>query len=236
MRKIGFFGDSFVKDFEPGTYISKLVENLKLQVVNLGIGGSSIEDTILKQFSNHENDLPDICVFSWTVEGRLYHPTVRNLNILSVDQMIKIEPKNGIYKAASWYYAYLYNLQASRFRYCSMLSYFDRFVLSNLSPNIRIIHMWSFGQADGWSQDTYSPENIIYPYRFTTGVEIRPSLISLATFDRPINEINDDTCYNHLNNEEKNRYLYAWIIDALRNYEKGRLIDESKTIQLKRKN
>lgn len=235
MRTVGFFGDSFVQDLQSGTYISQLIEKLKLQVVNLGIGGSSIEDTILKQFSSHEKNPPNICIFCWTGEGRLYHPKIRNLNAISVDRMIKDDPKNGLYKAASLYYSYLYDLEASRFRYSSMLAYFDRIVLSNLSPEIQVIHLWSFGQADGWQEDTYSPNNIIYPYRFTTGVEIRPSLVALATFDRPIDEINNDTCNNHLNNEEKNRYLYAWIVKALKNYEKGSLIDESNTIQLKRK-
>ena len=85
--RIGFFGDSFVYElsnphswyYNYVTYLKLIKDHYNAEVVNLGVGGSSYWDSIIKQFPPHENNLPDVCVFCWTDSGRVYHPTVRNL-------------------------------------------------------------------------------------------------------------------------------------------------------------
>ena len=232
--RIGFFGDSFCKSNLSGTYINKLQNYLQADVVNLGTGGSSIEDAILLQFNPMKESPPDICVFLWTSAYRLYHPKIRNITIHSAYQNAT-HTDNPVWSAAYEYYKHISDIQATNFRYVSVLFYFESKILASLPKNTKIIHLWSFGESAEWSHDAYAPNKLTYAHRFSTGVEIRPSLVSLACFDRHIDKITNDTCPNHLNNQEKNEILFQWILDAIQNYQNGRLIDESTTIQLKRK-
>jgi len=67
--KIGFFGDSFcMEESNPHswflnyeTYIRKIKNNYKADIVNLGRPGSSYWDTILDQFTSV--DTPDVMYF-----------------------------------------------------------------------------------------------------------------------------------------------------------------------------
>ena len=84
--KIGFFGDSFcaVEKKEPNeyeTYIHKLKKHYNAEIVNLGIPGSSIYDVILLQFKQFYagNNVPDVCIFTWTHYSRLFNRTKRNI-------------------------------------------------------------------------------------------------------------------------------------------------------------
>ena len=88
---IGFYGDSFccetsnphsiAKGYD--TYIEKLKTHHDAKITNLGYGGSSVWDVILKQFD--ENDVPDICIFCWTDYNRLYDAKLRNLTKGSIE-------------------------------------------------------------------------------------------------------------------------------------------------------
>ena len=88
MTTIGFFGDSFCAEVSNQhsesngykTYIEKLISHYNADLVNLGVPGCSVWDTTLIQFKPFEKNPPDICIFSWTGGGGLFHRTQRDLH------------------------------------------------------------------------------------------------------------------------------------------------------------
>lgn len=213
MSTIGFYGDSFCADLENEhsklnnyeTYIKKLSNNSK--IVNLGVGGSSIWDSILLQFD--ESNVPDVCVFVWTEADRLFHRKHRNLNFFSVDSKDFKKLNPDLHNASMSYFRYLYDAEKQKLECISLLHYFDKKILSKYKDK-KFIHMWSF-------KDSIN-------YRWETGVEIRPALTELS-----VNNLDDvprhDKRANHIEGEQKNGLLYNTINDAIGNYKNGRLIN-----------
>lgn len=166
--KIGFYGDSFCCETNNvhnllgnyDTFITKIKKHYKADLTNLGIGGSSYWDVILKQF-NLEN-IPDVCIFFWTSYHRIYHPKVRNLtygtvrNIRVKDLKLSNLINYKIYKAADQFYQNLYDDHKAREEMISSLYRFDREILSNLSET-KIIHAWCFEQTYQWSNGKVLP-------------------------------------------------------------------------------
>ena len=233
---IGFFGDSFChwrNIWEKHTYIDMVADSLDLEVVNLGIPGSSIEDAILLQFGEFEKNLniPDICVFCWTDTHRLYNNIVRNINGFTIDKYKKdksstmIEQK--IIDAAQRYYSFLYDRDWHELRHTSMIYYFNN-VLLDKYPNTKIINLWSLAHIKNYTTDSrkdFTPENEKYPLRFNRGIEIRPSLMSLSMIDPDCpDDLEKERRCNHLGHQSVNRFLADTIIDAIKNYESGKLI------------
>jgi hypothetical protein len=221
-KTIGFFGDSFCAKETKfwsnyKTYISMLSHHYNAKIVNLGCDGSSISDTIIHQFMPFfkNNTVPDICVFVWTDPARLFHRTIRNINYASVKEC---SSKNPIWTAAKNYYEHLYDHEFSEFEYTALLSYFDNTVLSSLPKNIKIIHLWSFGNPTEWNVKGFSPENVSYYYNWKTGVEIRPPLITVSlstSTTSTLEDFNNDWGPNHLSSKEKNETVFNWIKTAI---------------------
>jgi hypothetical protein len=232
--KIGFYGDSFCEKFYSSnndfdTYIKKVADNYGLSrsdVVNLGYGGSSIWDTMLIQFdlTNIDNKVfPDVLIFVWTDYNRLFHRKVRRLNSSSVfNGSPKMLDKDiDIINAAKEYYLHLMDTTKEDFAYVAALRYFDD-LLSKISNKCKIIHMWSFFNP-GVPRGDILKEN--YYFRWKSGVEIRPALIYLSLMDTDISCLTDAKMANHIGSEYKNTLLANTIIDAINNYENGKLID-----------
>ena len=166
--KIGFFGDSFcMEESNPHswflnyeTYIRKIKNNYKADIVNLGRPGSSYWDTILDQFTSVET--PDVCIFCWTSHHRIYHPVVRNLTYSTVLDLklkdIKLSNilNHGVVNAAKHYYKFLYDDRKAREEMISAFYRFDREVLSNLK-NTKIIHLWCFEKSYDWQNGITVP-------------------------------------------------------------------------------
>lgn len=212
MSTIGFFGDSFCATLENKkqtyeTYIKKLVNYYSLDVVNLGVQGSSIFDTILLQFQSlvEQEKIPDICVFVWTDRSRLFHKRVRNINLASL-----YNNTGTIWDTAKKYYAHLYDVDCNIYQYKSALYYFDNMVLTKIPQKIKIIHLWSFW--DNWHQGA----DELYHHKWSTGIEITPALIKFSLLNEPLeNEINYRFIPNHIQGEEKNTVLFETIRDAI---------------------
>lgn len=158
--KIGFYGDSFcceisnphslLKGYD--TYIKKIKNYYSASIVHLGVGGSSVWDIILNQFTLE--DIPDICIFCWTDYNRIYNKKLRNLTLNSVkDKPLKdYSIKDLIYlrtiTAAKEYFNHLHDFEKARIENIAAMQYFDLNVLSKVES--KIIHLWSFEQQYTW--------------------------------------------------------------------------------------
>ncbi len=228
--RIGFFGDSFCakndisEDNDYETYIKKIEKHYNADIVNLGVVGSSIYDTLLLQLSPYieDNNVPDVCVFVWTNIGRLYNKKIRHINCYPADYVYgltkTLEDKN-ILDAARTYYRYLQDDDLDIFHARSAFHYIDDIILPKLAPKTKIIHLWSFGNLENGI--------IEYLHNWKTGVEIRPALVTLVSSNGVLNNSFDP---NHLSGECKNDIVFNWIKNAIDNYENGRMIYESSTV------
>lgn len=227
MTTVGFFGDSFCSALESSqyqTYTSKVAHHYNAEVVNLGHGGSSIADVLLVQLDPFikSNQFPDICVFVWTGYGRLYNKQVRNINSYTAEK--SLEP--GIWNASKEYFKYLYDPELDDIQYVALLQYID-VILSKIPNTTKIIHMWAFGKPADKRKPYFRKDNITYPYRWTTGVEIRPALIYVSLLGNKEDVFFNDQRQNHIESEGKNRAVFEWIKLAVENYEDGKIITGS---------
>lgn len=221
--KIGFFGDSFCSTISNThsiennytTYIKKLSDHFKAEIVSLGHGGSSIWDTVLIQFKPFEVDPPDVCIFVWTGPGRLFHRTQRNLNYSSA-----FKSSDPVSKAAQQYYTILFDEEKTELEHSAALSYFDEFIFSKLK-NTKILHLWSFGKPRySLGNDNGYPYNSIeYHHNWKHGIELRPPLMKFSYNENDnrdiINVLKQDARANHLGTEEINQQLFEMIKSAI---------------------
>ena len=213
------------------TYISLLLNYYNAELTHLGYGGSSQWDLIIEQFQKDEHNLPDVCIFTWTSHNRLYHNKVRHLRekecLTYSDTKFKIVPTysfglhSKIWSASEQYYKHLYNDNKTRLEYKSSLYYFDNVILE-AHKNTKFIHLWSFGDQISlappenhprgltWS---WSPENLTYLHTWKNGVEIRPSLMSIATEDGI-----DFEAPNHIPGNKNNSLIFEKIKNAIEEY------------------
>jgi hypothetical protein len=206
--KIAFFGDSFCARLEShaeyDTYIKKIQNHYSANIVNLGIGGSSVYDVILKQIPDFlkNNIHPDICIFVWTAPTRLYHPQVRHINYSQVSEGHHTTNME-IWKAAEQFYNHLYDHELMTFQYRAALHYFDRTVLTKFPNTTKIIHMWSYDDE--------------YYYRWENGVEIKPALNTVTKMGetKDVSRTMYDSSPNHLAGEVKNSLVFSWLRDTI---------------------
>lgn len=235
---IGFFGDSFAAEesnphtwwYKYDSYIKKLVTHYDAEIANLGQGGSSIWDAIRTQLEPliKSNNVPDVCVFVWTNPGRLYHKEIRRIN--HADALTpKIHTynifKHKIWSAAKQYYLHLYDHQQAQVEHLAAMYYIDHVILPSLPKSTKIINLWSSADPLSWEVQNFHPSKISYPYKWKTGVEIRPALISLSLCNHDVSILQVDKRANHLEGEIKNGMMFDWIKYALENYQDGLCLD-----------
>ena len=237
--KIGFFGDSFVHEMSNfhswyygyDTFLKKIKDHYRAEIVNLGVGGSSYWDVMLKQFSPYENNFPDVCVFCWTDFSRVYHPLQRNIGYWTLmprkwkDIHYSHLLNYKTIRAGKEYFKYLYDHEKAKQESISSFYYYDREVLMPIQNKTKIIHLWSFGLPRVWEQETpYYPNNIDYIYRWQTGTEVRPSLKCFSTIGR--DTVDDDMAANHLGSQLNNTLIADIIIKAIDTHSNGQLMVE----------
>ena len=246
--RIGFFGDSFVYEmsnphswyYKYDTYLKRIKNHYNADIINLGVGGSSYWDTIIKQFPLHADNLPDVCVFCWTDFSRVYHPKVRNLGSwLLMKQEWKDIHLNQLlnykeYRAGREYFTHLYDHEKSQRESVAAFYHFDGEVLSKIQHKTKIIHLWSFGVPINGSGDPFYPSNIDYIYRWQTGTEIRPSLKCFSAIGR--DTLNDNLAANHLGSTLNNTLVADVIIDAIDNHANGQLLVKDAMLEQYRTN
>jgi hypothetical protein len=208
--KIGFFGDSFcaeISNFHSytngyDTYIKQVKDYYKAEITHLGTAGSSYWDVMLRQLD--KKNLPDVCVFVWTEDSRLYHPIINSITSSSANsQKIKHGFPGTIryntWKAAEQYYTYLYDGKKASKECTASFYYFDREVLPKLKT--KILHMWSFNPT----------------YQWQTGVTISTPMYSII--DDTSQKFKFDLTPNHIAGHDKNKIVADRIINAIDNYE-----------------
>lgn len=216
--KIGFFGDSFCSDLRNEhsvrggyeTYIEKIVKHYDAEIVNLGVGGSSVWDCVLLQFQETmKKEIPDVCVFAWTNSNRLFHRNFRAINPSSVESQNLKKIDQNLYTASKNYFHYLYDYEKHLIEHSALLHYFDRKVLHNYK-NTKFIHLWSFEES--------------MTHRWETGVELQPALSEISVgFDTDLPAA--DARANHLEGDIKNTLVYKAVVDAIENYQNGNIIN-----------
>jgi hypothetical protein len=230
---IGFFGDSFCAEksnhhslfYKYTTYIDKLANHYDAKIVNLGHGGTSVWDTYLIQLLPFikSDTIPDICVFVWTIPGRLFNRKVRRLNHSDTmhPKLHTFNPlKHKIWNAAREYYTHLYDREKEEIEHISFLRYFDDVILSKFPKETKIIHLWTAGCTSGWTTETIRPSVTSYTHTWKHGSEVRPSLLGLSLYDNDISVLQTDHRTNHLDGELKNQMLFDWIKTAIDNTDK----------------
>jgi hypothetical protein len=233
--KIGFFGDSFCATLESHhgykTYISMIQQHYNAEIINLGYGGSSIYDLLKLQLPPflYDNYL-DVYVFVWTDPGRLFHRTVRNLNFASIEERLHDPIYNPIISAARNFYKYLYDIEIQYLQYIAILKYADSDILPNILSTSKIIHLWSFGElpSGGWNGQDFDVSEINYSHTWKTGVEVRPSLVTLSLSAHKnymnkmstlnMNKMSTLRKTNHIVGHDLNQQLANTIIDTIDNY------------------
>jgi len=227
---IGFFGDSyccrkygnllFLDNYK--TYIKKLEEHYSAKIVSLGHGSTGVQDLLLNQLNPYikKNSYPDVCIFTWTNPGRLFHRTVRNITHTVIDYTDTDE----LHLAAREYYKHIYDADLIELEYIALMQYIDLNILSNFPKTTKIIHLWSFGKCKAWNDESFKPENVNYHYRWTNGVEIRPPLVCISLLDSDLSKMHRDRRPNHLDGEFKNSLVFDNIKLAIDEYENGKLI------------
>lgn len=214
--KIGFFGDSFCADVQPGTYLQLLADHYGADVAHVGYGGSSIWDVLLLQidpFIKH-NNIPDICVFVWTEPSRLFHPVLRNITTSSaVTGAWRSTGKSNeiIYGAAREYYLHLHNTELTHYICTAALHYFDTVILPTFPNNTKIVHLWSFGVDE---------QGLSHPFHtWKNGIEIHPSFTSIIVGSGVMPKEMREYVYNHVPFGKKfdptNRLIFNLIKDAI---------------------
>lgn len=170
MQTIGFFGDSFCAGREPESWCVLLGEKLNARIVHWGEPGRSIWTTMMKfNKLEHENRLPDICVFCWTEPYRLYHPNL----ILSANTQPLPDVDPGVYEALDQYWKYLHSYDKDELSYEYSIKWFDQMILSRVDK--KIIQMWSFRPFETAGKDA----NI----KLTAGTFIDESMFAFSKKD-----------------------------------------------------
>lgn len=203
--RIGFYGDSFCSNLYSNagyeTYIKKTVDYYNADLVNLGVGGSSVWDVLLLQFPQNFDDVPDVCIFTWTSPDRLFHRTVRKIT----HQFYKSDnTDNELKNAVKQYFLHLYDQEKSVMETISAMHFFDNKVLSKV--NSKIVHLWSFGNSYGEA----AMESAEIGYEFTNGVDTKLNLSNLASLDVKYP--------NHIHGDENNQLIFEKIKDSINNY------------------
>jgi hypothetical protein len=240
LKTIGFFGDSFCElesnkhsiDNGYKTYIQQLKEYYNLEIVNMGMGGSSVWDVVINQLGTliKNNKVPDVCVFSWTHSGKLFHRKSRSLHYASVfhgnndakfEWFAKEYPDAGynffdkeVYATAKQYFIHLYDQEKSDIEHLALMQYIDNNILNTLT-NTKIVHLWSFGSHNFNLENGWHPDNIKYPYVWKNGATILPALMSLSmiNYPWPTQPAIDDRP-NHIEGD-KNNTVFEWIKYAI---------------------
>lgn len=227
--KIADFGDSFIT---PNTvdysYTNILKEHFNAEVDLFGYQGSGAWDAFFTFMGKKETY--DVVLFVWSSESRTYHPLYRNICPAVIDQYLETDP---IWNAAKQYYAYLYDCKKAYYEHVALYTLADSYIRDK-HPSTKVIHMWGFPAGNAFTDDGEliksdhynwdEAEKYRYLYRFSHGVEIRPALINLSYREEWPVDLSKETRCHHMS-KSMHEYPSKYVIDAIENYEPGRLIE-----------
>jgi hypothetical protein len=217
--RIGFFGDSFshenakipqlVEGFS--TYISLLEKEYKTKIPIKSRGGTNHWDVIINQFIPNINNLPDICIFTWPDENRLFHREIRNLRRSEALEYSNVKNKlfdinynfgrfKNQWQAAEMFYKHLFDEEKNNLEYLSSLYYFDNVILEKIKDK-KFIHLWSFNNVYNWKNSITLEQPLI---------KIAESMIP-GYHDGPPSKNKNYLAFNHLPGQELNDYVFEKV-------------------------
>lgn len=231
ISSIGFFGDSFCAVYKSKTvttYIEQLAAHYGAKITNVGKHATSIGDLLLLQLNPviDNNSIPDVSVFVWTDPNRLFNRKVRGIGRRS-SLNLSDNTSSEIWRAAKQYYTHLHDWELTEMQYIAMMRYVDSKILPTFADKTKIIHMWSFANFFG----DKGLNEITYHHRWETGVEIRPPLHYVASYNEDNIKL-IEAGPNHLTTQSKNDLVFNWIKEAIDNYESGKLIENIEGIEI----
>lgn len=251
MMKITYFGDSFINtdmrisdgnffyDRDDYDYFELLEQypflvarHFDADMVSKGCPGSGSWDAFFqfKKYCDENNGPSDVTVFCWSSAGRLYHPNIRDIcpqKVRNVMENIDNVSDRDTWLAANSFYEHLYDTDKVYYEHVSMVHWLNDWLFENY-PDKKFIHMTGFPVN---STNFMHPETFEYFGRWDKGVEIRPALIHLSYIDEFPGDLSKETRGNHLSNR-MHKLLTKYLIDAIENYEIGRLIDYGTPIKI----
>lgn len=227
--KILGFGDSFITDNDLSyTYTSITRYHFNAELNLYGKAGSGSWDAFFSFLDR--NETCDVLMFVWSAEHRTYHPHYSNICPSTIEQNLDTAP---IWEAVKQYYTYLYDCRKAYYEHVSFYNWVDQYLHDNHS-NTKVIHLWGFPAGNIYTnngqyipQEPYTwdeKDKYNYLYRFKHGTEIRPALINLSYRDGWPVDLSKETRCHHMT-PSMHEYLSKYVIDAIENYEPGRLVE-----------
>jgi hypothetical protein len=172
----------------------------------------------------------DVVIMAWSESQRLYHPVVKPINTVLVERNRKkeSEPFREIYQAAYEYYAHLMDTTKQNYELSGLMAMFD--MMTQQYPGTKFINLHCFSwldQNEWWNKyDKIGPTQLRYHHTFKHCSEIRPCLMYVSRRDGWPGDhfLHQETRECHLT-VPMHRLLTDAIIDAIDNYEPGRIVD-----------
>ena len=218
------------------TYIKKICDHYNAECVHLGSPGTSVWDCILNQFIDYtqEHGLPDVAVMVWTDWSRLYHPTVRGINIGAVHNGGQKHWSKRLHLAAKYYFDEIYDDRKARFEYAGALKWFDDYIKhieGSGTGKCKFIHLHAYGMTLDRNEKEEFEILTVYPYHWEHGRLIKPSLVNLIIeghkFHNYSTEVIQTYSANHIHGDDKNKRLAQGVIKAIDGYDQNTKDDDN---------
>lgn len=233
--KIVGFGDSFIqRNLSIEHQYLKLVSGHFLgQFDCFGIPGSGVWDAFF-EFKRRKNEAElklvddfDVAVFVWSESSRLYNPLIRNITYANV--LNHEYSDNPIWIAAKQYYEHLHDITKVNYEITAFFYWLDNWLFENY-PNMKFIHLTGFPKHDVkasieyYDIIKYKPNKLNYYHQWKNSVEIRPPLLHFSMNDDWPGDLSKEHRFQHLSKVAHNK-VSELIIDAIENYEPGKIIE-----------
>lgn len=244
--KIVGFGDSFIQRNSSieHQYMKLTSGHFLASYETFGVPGSGVWDAFF-EFKNKKNDAKlgliddfDTVVFVWSESSRIYHPIVRNITYANVlNHEYSSDP---IWVAAKYYYEHLHVSEKVNYEITAFFYWLDDWLYENY-PNMKFIHMSGFPKHNGdasidyYDVIKYNPNKLPYFHTWKNSVEIRPPLLHFSMNDDWPGDLSKEHRFQHLSRDMHNK-VSELIIDAIENYEPGKIIEYKYVIPEKEKN
>jgi hypothetical protein len=198
--KILGIGDSFMAgsrhDKNPN-YLHIVSEKLNADYTMCGMSGAGPWNTFFKFLDYENKNELDVVIFAWSEYTRLYHPDAIPLNTGTVLYGTnRTENADEIYKAANYYYQYLFDYRKLGYEAKGLYYMIDD--MAKEYPHIKFIHMYCFAHQTDTSyphMEMYEKPNydhLEYLYTFKNGINIHPALMYLSFQDGQPEDLKDD--------------------------------------------
>lgn len=224
MNIVGF-GDSFITGVgDNNTYLGILKNYFNAQVITKGIPGTGPWEAFF-QFKKYTGPM-DVAIFAWSEPHRLYHSRLKPVDWHNINRETP-GYNDEVKMAAEKYYQFIYDQEKAEHEAEALYHWFDEY---SKRFNVKFIHLWSFAKNPEAvpPEEFYNqhPGGISYHHRFNNGVEIRPALMKFSVEEEwpGMGNIRQETRPHHMGPHSHHK-LSKLIIDAIENYEPGRLIE-----------